>query len=274
MPLADSAAAAWKARLCLAFESNGSRTILARRSADGPLVVQKALYPEGEAVCQAIVVHPPGGIAGGDELDLQASVAEGAHALLTTPGAAKWYRSSGPLARQDLRFSVDGMLEWLPRETIVFDGARARLECKVDLHGEARYIGWEILCLGRSGAGERFMRGAVALETSIARDGRLLWLERGRIEGGSAMMRSPAGLGGRSVCGMLVAAGEASLDLVKACRERAPRAVALTLLPGVLIARYLGDSSEEAMRAFAALWTALRPSIIGRQAIEPRIWRT
>src|SRR5882672_8293826 len=151
MQLADPLAQAWKAELRLRFAAEGGRTVLRERRSEGPLVVQKPLYPEGEAVCHAIVVHPPGGIAGGDELDLQVSAATGSHALLTTPGAGKWYRSAGPLARQSLHFDVAGTLEWLPRETIVFDGAHASFECTVELRNDARYIGWEVLCLGRSG---------------------------------------------------------------------------------------------------------------------------
>lgn len=264
----------WRAALDLSFRADGKATVLAKRAADGPLVVQKPLYPEGEAVCHAIVVHPPGGIAGGDELELAVTTAEGAHALLTTPGAAKWYRTAGPAAKQTLRFAVNGVLEWLPCETIVFDGARAMLESQVELNADARFIGWEMICLGRAGSGERFSKGEITLATRIARDGKLLWVERGRIDGGGSVMSSPVGLGGRSVWGTLIAAGALGNELLNACRKVAAENIALTLVPGVLLGRYLGDSSEEGMRAFAALWSILRPALARREAIEPRIWRT
>jgi|SRR5882724_3441044 len=134
--------ASWKASLSLAFARQGERSVLVGRAHDGPLVVQKPLYPEGADVCHAIIVHPPGGIAGGDELALDVDCAPQSHAVLTTPGAGKWYRSSGAWARQSLDFKVAGTLEWLPRETIVFDGAIAELDTRVELAEGARFIGW------------------------------------------------------------------------------------------------------------------------------------
>jgi urease accessory protein len=270
MQLAEPVAQSWKAQLQLGFEQRGGRTVLAERRHDGPLVVQKALYPEGDAVCHAIVVHPPAGIAGGDELELNARAGARAHALLTTPGAGKWYRSAGPWAAQKLRFEVAGAMEWLPQETIVFDGAMAQLETEVRLQGDAKYLGWEILCLGRTGSGERFDKGEIRLDSRIYRDGRLLWLERGRIEGGGALLDSPAGLQGKPVCATLVAACP-MVDLA-ACREI--ESLAVTQLPGLVVARYLGDSSEQAKQLFARLWTVLRPAMFGREAQMPRIWST
>lgn len=273
MQLAEPVAQSWKAELALGFEARGARSVLAARRHDGPLVVQKPLYPEGEAVCHAIVVHPPAGVAGGDELVLDARCGGGAHALLTTPGAGKWYRSSGPWASQRLAFEVGGALEWLPQETIVFDGARARLETEIRLAGDARYLGWEILCLGRTGSGETFAQGELRLATRLYRDGKLLWLERGRIDGGGALLDSPAGLQGKPVCATLVAAAAAfsTIDLA-ACRE--VESLSVTRLPGVLIARYLGDSSEEAKHCFRRAWEILRPALFGREARMPRIWST
>src|SRR5574341_379433 len=259
--------AGWRAELALEFARSGNRSVLAKRDSDGPLVVQKPFYPEGEEVCHAIVVHPPGGIAGGDELSLQ--VRSIGHALLTTPGAAKWYRSAGPWARQTLSFDVDGTLEWLPRETIVFDGALGDLQCEVRLGERARYIGWEVVCLGRTGAGERFAKGVVRTDTRIYRNRKPLWIERGVIEALGRLMHSPAGLAGKTVFGTLVATCDAS-SVPEECR----RLAAVTLLPGLLVARYLGDSTEEAFNRFNKLWALLRPVVAGRSAVEPRIWRT
>ena len=252
MQLAEPVAASWKAHLSLQFERDGSRTILSERRSDGPLVVQKPLYPDGPDRCHAIVVHPPGGIAGGDELVLK--VRNDGNALLTTPGAAKWYRSAGAWAKQELDFQVEGSLEWLPRETIVFDGALADLRCNVRLGAKASFVGWEVVCFGR------FARGRLRTETRVMRGERMLFVEKGEVEGGGRLMRSPVGLGGRTVSGTFIATTDAKVSV---------EGVVSTQLPGLLVGRYLGDSSEEALHAFARLWKALRPT-----AIEPRIWST
>jgi urease accessory protein len=244
----------WRARLALEFTLQGNKTVLARRGSDGPLVVQKPLYPDGPQRCHAIVVHPPGGIAGGDELEISLKTEKNTSALLTTPGAAKWYRSAGPWARQTLQFEVEGSLEWLPRETIVFDGALAQLGTVIELGPHASYVGWEIVCLGR------FKRGRVKTHLRITQEERTLFVEKGEIEGGGRLMRSPAGLGGRSVFGTFIATSAAKISM---------EGLAITRLPGLLIARYLGDSSEQALHAFTRLWKVLRPS-----AVEPRIWST
>jgi urease accessory protein len=273
MKVAELLVAPWTAHLRLGFESIDEKTVLSDKRFEGPLVVQKPLYPEGGAVCHAIVVHPPAGIAGGDELRLDVSAREGASVLLTTPGAGKWYRSAGPWARQKLRFDVPGNLEWLPQETIVFDGALADMECEVNLGPLGRYLGWEILCLGRTGSGERFARGRIRMKNTISRDGIPLWWEQGSIAGGERLMSAAAGLGGRSVCATLLAAAPGiDRSILTSCREEAELAV--TLLPGLLVARILCDSSEEAKASLARLWSRLRPHILGRDAVEPRIWST
>src|SRR5260221_1177820 len=173
----------------------------------------------------------------------------------------------------NLLVDVQGELDWLLQEKIVFAGALAELDCEVHLGPEARYIGWEILCLGRTGSGESFENGKISLKTAIRRNGTPLWWERGFIEAGGRLMHSPAGLGGKTVCATLLAAapgiGAAS---VAACRE--VEDVAVTLLPGLIVARHLGDSSEIAKKRLVQLWKTLRPAVHGRAAEEPRIWRT
>lgn len=270
----------WQARLELEFSRRGKGgTVLSARRHRGPLVIQKTFHPEGDAVCHGIVVHPPAGIAGGDELALDIRVGHGAHALLTTPGAGKFYRSSGPQAGMALNFRIDdgAVLEWLPQETIVFNGARARMDTDILLGAESRYIGWDLVCLGRAAAGERFVSGELGFASRIARGDELLWLERARLPGGAALLDAPAGLAGQSVCGLMLAAG-ATIDaaLLAALRAAQPAAGAggVTTLPSVFVARYLGPSAEAGRAYFTALWRILRPALLGREVALPRIWST
>lgn len=276
---ADADAPGWRAELALTYERRGGRSVLAARRHDGPLVVQKTLYPEGDGVCHTIVVHPPGGIAGGDDIQLSARLKSGAQALLTTPGAGKWYRSAGPWARQTIRFELDEdtALEWLPQENIVFAGARAELSMEVRLKGDASFIAWEVFCLGRTGAGESFTHGALRARTRIERDGRPLWFEQARLDGGGAALHSAIVMAGQPVAATLMAVSRRlDMALLRACREPKPATGmgGVTLLDGVLIGRYLGPSSEAAKNYFIALWRILRPALMARQAVEPRIWRT
>jgi urease accessory protein len=270
----------WCARLELGFEARANHgTVLVHRRHEGPLRVQKALYPEGPEVCHALMLHPPAGIAGGDALTVQVRVGEGAKALITTPGAGKWYRSNGPLATQRLDFEVarGGVFEWLPQESIVFDRVNGRTETVVRLAGDATFIGLDLLCLGRTASGERLTRGQLRLASRIERDGRLIWSEQGLIEGGSRLLDSPVGLCGQPVTGSLLVASDAlDASLLAACREIRPLVgdAAVTRLPGLLVARYLGPSAEAARAWFVALWSVLRPALAGRPAEVPRIWHT
>lgn len=272
----------WDASLALGYERTADKTILARRRHQGPLVVQKPLYPEGGEVCHTIVLHPPGGIAGGDTLEIRAVLDRASKALLTSPGAGKWYRSAGAHASQRLSFTLakDSVLEWLPQETILFDGARARMDMQVDLEQGATFMGWEILCLGRAAAGEKFAHGHLRQTVRINLAGRPVWREFGDLAGGAPLLQSVAGFAGYTVTGTLILAGKAvPAELLEACRsiaanEHAGGYCGVTVLPDVLVARYLGHKSESARRYFIALWQLLRPFASGRQAVVPRIWRT
>lgn len=270
----------WRADLNLRFAWQRERTVLVERSHSGPLVVQKPLYPEGDRVCHAVIVHPPGGIAGGDELQLRAALDEGAHALLTTPGAGKWYKANGRAAMQQLNFGVapNACMEWLPQETILFDAARARMNTRVTLSGNARYAGWEILCFGRRAAGEKFAEGALNQSTQIVRDDVLIWNECAAFSAGDRVMTSPVGMNNATVnATFIVAAGALPVPLLDECRALLPRAEAkfgVSALPEIFAARYLGDSAEYAREYFEALWKILRPWYANIPMQKPRIWNT
>ncbi|MDB5775342.1 MAG: ureD [Herbaspirillum sp.] len=288
-----SAAAPCEARLSLGFTDDGGVTRLTDRRHFGPLRVQKALYPEHPSVCHAVIIHPPGGVVGGDRLQIDADVGAGAAALLTTPGAAKWYKANGRVSSQHVHLTVGagGAIEWLPQETIFFNHADVALHQRVDLAAGARYIGGDILCFGRTASGERFDSGRVAQHASIRLDGRLLWWEQGAIDavGGSGgdSMQGALALGGHTVCATLLAVGTLPPAFIAGLRGVALAAAApdigpdgktaqtgVSQLKSLVVARYLGHSSAAARAWMSACWRHIRPELLGREAVTPRIWHT
>ena len=266
----------WHAELELGYGRFGDSTRPVMRRHQGPLRVQKHLYAEGPQVCQHIIVHPPGGIAGGDRLDLCANVGKDAWVQLTSPGAAKWYRAASPAYQQlELRVEAGATLEWLPQETIVFSAAQAELTTHIELQGDARLCYWDMVALGRPASGERFDLGHFQSHLDIRRDGQWLWHERQRIIGGDGLLDSPIGLDGKPVFATLLMTGEASSELLEACRNlQNPVRGNLTQLPGLLVARCLADEALHARAWLIELWTLLRPALLGREAVAPRIWST
>lgn len=270
----------WQARIALSYAAHGGRSVLARREQYGPLTVQKPLYPEGDAVCHTVLLHPPGGIAGGDQIDIALTLEAGSHALITTPGAAKWYRSLGATATQQVRCSVaaGAVLEYLPQETILFDGCRGSSALEVQLKEGAIFIGWDISVIGRPASGEEYLSGVFQQRSEILLNGQSILFETARLAGGEAFLHSPAGYRGYRVTGTLLAAGiKAGADTLATCRALALQCGALagiTQLPGVLVVRYLGNDVEATRTYFANVWTLLRPDLLGHAAQMPRIWST
>ena len=266
--------AGWHARLSLGFAGDDGATRMVRCAHAGPLRVQKALYPEGPRTCHVIVVHPPGGVAGGDALDIDLDLQPGAHVLATTPGAGKWYRAGGRPARQDVRVRVGAgaALEWLPQEAIFYDGADVRLVHDVELDAGARYLGMDILCFGRRAFGEHFARGRVAQRTRIRSSGRTVWWEQGRIE--PETLDSPLGLGGRVVCATLLAVGKPVPPALRDALRATDPGLALSQVKSVFVARHIGDDAEAARACLLRVWQRLRPLMLDMPAVVPRIWHT
>ncbi|MGE7959321.1 urease accessory protein UreD [Pseudomonas sp. NPDC089530] len=270
----------WHAELELGYARFGDCTRPVQRRHQGPLRVQKHLYAEGPEVCQHIIVHPPGGIAGGDRLEIRASVERDAWAQLTSPGAAKWYRAAGPAYQAlTLNIAAGATLEWLPQETIVFSAAQAELSTRIELQGDARLFYWDVVALGRPASDERFEHGHFQSHLDIRRDGQLLWHERQRIVGGDGLLDSPIGLDGQPVFATLLASGEIDAQLLERCRalhDTGQHTVRgdLTQLPGLLVARCLASEALLARAWLIDLWRLLRPALLGREAVPPRIWST
>ena len=270
----------WQALLRIRLDRAGGRTILRDVRHEGPLMVQRPFYPEDEDVCHLYILHPHGGVAAGDRLDISIALNSGAHGVLTTPAANKFYRSSGADADLCQRMTVasDASLEWFPQEGILFDGARVRSRTIVDLEEGARFIGWEILCLGRPAVKEFFTRGKCLQSFEIRLSGQLIWRERICLEGGDPLLMAPWGMAGHSVTGTLACVTEVH-GLVQDIRESTNEMVGddffgVTYLRNVLVCRYLGDSAERARSFFLKAWEILRPKVLGRRVCIPRIWHT
>lgn len=259
------------------MERRGEHTRLTHSRRRGPLAVQRPFYPEG-GVCHLYLLHPPGGLVGGDSLEIEVQVREGAQALLTTPGAAKLYRSADRQAIQRQRFRVGdgGILEWFPQESILFSGARVQSRTHVELRGSGRFLGWEIQSLGRPAVKERFESGAADLGLDIGREAKPLLSERLRVPS-VASLDGPSSLRGYPITALFIASGAGAEDLAAARQGLAPTnevLLALTLLEDLLVARCLARSLEPVRRTFLLLWGILRPRLLGREACPPRIWAT
>lgn len=277
----------WHGRLSLAYRRESERTHGNDRH-HGPLRVLKALYPEGPGVCHHVLVHPPGGIVGGDRLDIDISLDAEAHAVITTPGATRFYRSGGQAAVQRLSAQVGpgARLEWLPLETIAYRGTRATNRMRFELAPGGQMIGWDLLALGLPAAGEAFTAGR--FEQHLELPG--TWLERGIVDPGEALGRllldSPLGWDGRTaLCTMWCAAGEdwpAPLleTLLEAARSRLAagaqpgRSGATSPTPRVVVVRALADRIEPLWATMQSIREDWRGLLWGSPAISPRVWRT
>lgn len=296
-PTLDSAATPkprhWYASLSLKLGARAGKTRLLAASHQGPLRVQRAFYPEG-AHCHLYWLHPPGGLVTGDELSLSAQLLPGAQVLLTTPSAGKIYAVDGENTQQPLTgqarpqltgFSLsqaqDTYLEWLPQETLVFNGANVRFSTRFDLTGNARLFAWDLLCLGRPASSQWFEKGRCLTSLEVWQDGKPLQIERTDLAAGARFFNAPWGLKGAHTLGTclatLVLSRDEQEELLAALSEhygQGDNLWGLTQKGGVLLVRYLGRDTAVAKAGCVFVWQHLRPKLIDRPACLPRIWAT
>lgn len=287
----------WTARLDLDFNiapviPSTERSQTAQRPVDktrlgfkhlGPLRIQKALYPEGPSPCHAIIVHPPGGIAGGDRLEVYVHSQAHSHGLVTNPSATKWYGTDSVIpASQHIDVELEGKFEWLPQESIVFNHARVRSDIHVRVASQGAMIGWDHLIFGRHASGETFEAGYFNQTLSIAIAGKEVWRDKLFLRGSDPLFASPIGLRGHhalaTVWAILPATQSWDLAAVQALREHATGQfeqdlVWTVLHPRLIVGRVLANPLSLKSVLHHA-WEFLRPQVLDRKAVAPRLWAT
>lgn len=282
--LAGALTVAWEASLRLDYTREGGRSV-ARFVHDGPLRILQSLYPEGDGVCHNVLVHPPGGLVGGDTLAVRVSGRAGSHGLVTTPGASRFYRSEGAQALQDVAIDLleGARLEWLPLEALYYGGCLAQNRLVARLAPGAELLGWDIAALGLPQAGQPFASGSVLQHLEL--EG--AWLERGRIRADDTrLLDGPLGLAGhRCLATLFFVAGsdlakprrDALLESARAVIEAhplKPSCGATAPGPRVVAVRVLAPLVEPALHLLKAIRRVWRPLLWDVHGAEPRGWAT
>ena len=262
----------WQATLDLRFQQAGGKTVLASAQHVGPLTVQRPFYPE-EETCHLYLLHPPGGIVGGDELTISAHLAPGCHTLITMPGASKFYRSSGAqaLLRQQLTLAPQATLEWLPQDAIFFPGANARLSTTFHLCASSTLLAWDLLCLGRPVIGETFSHGTLSNRLEVWVDEIPLLVERLHLQEGELSSVAECPWVGTLLC---YPATDALLDGVRDALAPLGLYAGASLTDRLLTVRFLSDDNLICQQVMRDVWQFLRPHLTGKSPVLPRIWLT
>jgi urease accessory protein len=272
----------WQGKLDLRFAKAANRTVLRKRSHFGPLRVQKALYPEGPEICHVVVIHPPGGLADRDDLAICLTLEQGAHSVITTPGATRWYKAKdGSTLRVTIVLRTGAVLEWLPNENIYFASASARTDLRIELAEGAIACGWDIHMLGRIASGESWDSGMLRAAIEFVRDdGSPIWTERALLQAESGLISARQGLGGYPIFGTLWCVGaEDQRTIAETLVAELPFApelrAGISLLPGgVLLIRVVGRQIEPVRSLMIDCWSRIRPTVVGRDAKALRLWST
>jgi len=268
----------WKAHLQLSFKKQITKTVLGKCNHFGPLRVQRPFYPE-DNLAHVYILHPPAGVVGGDQLNIDINVQQHAQALCTTPGSGKFYLSAGDWAtfNQTLNVEPGASLEWLPQENILFAGAKVKARTKIELQDDAKFISWEVNCLGRPSSGEIFDHGAFDSQLEFYHNKKLILVENQRVLN-QQMLTAAAGLRGEAMQATLLAfpCNESHLEAarIRLIELNATTLSAVTLIEGLLVMRVLSHQNENLKLQLISVWETLRPLLLGRDAVAPRIWAT
>lgn len=274
----SNTAEGWHGKLNLVYADRLNNTELIHSHQQAPLKVQRPFYPEGAKICHSVILHTAGGVVGGDRLSYNLHLQPQAEALITTAAASKIYRSNGLQATQNINIQIDAgaCLEWLPQETIIFNGAIYRQDLRVELAPGASWLGWEITRFGRTARGEKFLQGEWRSHTEIWREGLPLWIDRQWLPGSEDIFHSPHGLAGQPIVGSLVWVGNPiSGETLAKMRNlwAGTGEIGVTQLQNGFLCRYRGTSTSEVRNWFTVIWQLLRVSVLNRNSCVPRVWQ-
>lgn len=275
----------WHGQLNLVYANRLNKTELIYNHHQAPLKVQRPFYPEGEDVCHSVILHTAGGVVGGDRLSTNIHLQPQTQAVITTAAAGKIYRSNGLQARQSIKIQIDAgaCLEWLPQETILFNGAIYRQDLHIELAPGGCFVGWEITRFGRSARGEKFVQGEWRSHTEIWQSGIPLWIDRQYLPGNEEVFHSPHGLSGYPIAGSFIYIGNSVTNqTITDARSRFSQhstgksqqfLTGVTRLENGFLCRYRGASTAEVRNWFTSVWQMLRSDIFSRSHCLPRVWQ-
>ena len=273
---------AWRADLKLDYTLESQRTVV-RYLHQGPLRILQSLYPEGDQICHNVLVHPPGGLVGGDTLDIQVNVAEGAHALVSTPSATRFYKSGGQAALQQVTATLapGARLEWLPIEAIAYNDCEATNCAIFNLAPTSELMAWDVTALGLPSSDLAFTKGHFQQHLEIPG----VWLERGNLRGDDTRwLNSPLGLAGQKCLASLVFASGHNIDpqraaqAIEAAREVLEahplrlQAGVTCAHPQVIVLRVMSPLVEPSMDLLKKVWAVWRHTLWALPSTPPRIW--
>ncbi|WP_413701391.1 urease accessory protein UreD [Psychromonas sp. KJ10-10] len=284
----------WLAHLNLELSLTDYGTQLTKTQRLGPLSVQKAFYPEGKDCAHIYLLHPPAGIVSGDELRISITNKAGAHSLITTPGGNRFYRAREDLNIGDtkqtqvttINLEKHAKCENFPLETIVYNGADGFNQVDIHIQENSAYLGWDITCLGLPSSGQAFDKGAYTQLNRVFCKEKLIYHDRILISAENQLLNESAGLDNNSVFATFLAYAPEQLNdkeqrktLVEDLREKisaveAQSLLSITDIDGLLVIRYLGSQVAQCKQLFIILWQVLRPIILDKTGLQPRIWHT
>jgi len=268
----------WPASLDVEFSVRSGKTVPSSIKHFGPLRVQRPFYPEKDETCHLYLLHPPGGVVGGDVLNISVSANEKSKSLVTTPGATKIYRSNiDSNIQQSLSLEKESTVEWMPQETILFNDAQTVINTDVHISTGGQLFFWDVLCLGLPVNSEKFTSGCCRQSLKVFRDKKPLLIENNYFEGSSDLMSASWGMRGfyvNAVCVMTVGNSDIVEKIRSATNSQKECLFALTEKRGLVICRYMGNSVEEAKQLFLQAWTLWRNCELQKEVVVPRIWGT